>query len=466
MLDSRQRRRERQTRRRLAALLVVLLVTLPTAWLIWRGTDRPTGSFRAIPPLLGQPGSVEVVLEGGRAGIASWQAYLRDAAGRRLVLAEERLPAGGWFGEGVRRQVATIPIDPAGLDLAEGPAELVLQAEGHAPLSRLGEAQPVASASFVVDRTAPEVRVLGGPHRIRQGGTGLVVYDTGTDAVASGVMVGDIVFPGENVDFGKEGRHAALYTIPWNAAPGVAVRLFAEDAAGNRRIREVPLRVRPRAARAEEIRVSDSFIRLKIYPLLEANNQPIPDSTEEAYLAVNRDMRAASETRLRELLADTAGPPRLLEGLRQQRGTKVGSRFAEHRTYTHKGKAIDEQTHLGYDLASVRQAPIETAGPGRVHWAGDLGIYGGAVLVDHGLGLVTLYAHLSSIEVAAGDEVGPGQIIGRSGETGLAGGDHLHFSTTLRGIHVDPIEWWDTGWVKREIASPLSAQGALRNGGS
>lgn len=462
MLDSRQRRRERRTRRRIALLLAILLVTLPAAWLLWRGTERPSGAFRQVPELLGQPGSVDVVLETGRGGLATWQVYIRDSAGTRSVLAEERLPEGGWFADGVRRQVASIVIDPQALDLAEGEVDLVLQASGHAPLSRLGEAPPIARATFKVDRTAPELRVLGGPHRIRQGGTGLLVYDAGADTVRSGVIVGESVFPGEDAGFAQPNRRAALYTVPWNAGEEATPRLFAEDAAGNRRLVEVPTRIRPRKQRAEEIRISDGFIRRKIHPLLEANGEPVPESPEAAYLAVNRDMRVASEVRLRELLADTAGPPRLLDGLRQQPGTKVGSRFAEHRTYTRDGETIDEQTHLGYDLASVRQAPIEAAGAGRVHWAGDLGIYGKVVLIDHGLGLVTLYAHLSRIDISAGDEVAEGQEIGRSGETGLAGGDHLHFSTTLRGAHVDPIEWWDRGWVKREIADPLAAHGAVR----
>ncbi|MEO2168800.1 MAG: M23 family metallopeptidase [bacterium] len=174
---------------------------------------------------------------------------------------------------------------------------------------------------------------------------------------------------------------------------------------------------------------------------------------------MNRDMRAASEVELRRHVGDSANTLLLEAGLRQQPGTQVGSRFAEHRTYMYEGRPIDEQTHLGYDLASVRHAPVEASGAGRVQWVGELGIYGNVVLIDHGLGLSTLYAHLSSIAVEDGDAVARGTVIGRTGETGLAGGDHLHFSVTIRGHHVDPIEWWDTGWVQREIHKPLHAAG-------
>jgi murein DD-endopeptidase MepM/ murein hydrolase activator NlpD len=253
---------------------------------------------------------------------------------------------------------------------------------------------------------------------------------------------------------------ASLYSVPWNAPGNLAALIYAEDAAGNRKTQRVPLQIRNRRPRAEEIRVSDKFIRTKIEPLLIRYEEPVPETPAEAYLAVNRTMRKQSEIELQALLASSA--PQLLtpRALQQQRGTQVGSRFAEHRTYTYEGEPIDEQTHLGYDLASVRRAPVEAAGDGQIEWVGELGIYGKVVLIDHGLGLATLYAHLSEIDVEPGMRITRGDVIGRSGETGLAGGDHLHFSVTLRGHHVDPLEWWDAQWVEREILEPLRQAGA------
>jgi murein DD-endopeptidase MepM/ murein hydrolase activator NlpD len=129
--------------------------------------------------------------------------------------------------------------------------------------------------------------------------------------------------------------------------------------------------------------------------------------------------------------------------------------FADYRTYYYKGKEIDKQVHLGQDLASVAQAGIIAENNGEVVWAEYLGIYGLCVIIDHGLGLQSLYAHMSQLEVQPGDVVARGQIIGRSGATGMAGGDHLHLGLFVAGVPVQPIEWWDAHWLRDNIESKL-----------
>jgi murein DD-endopeptidase MepM/ murein hydrolase activator NlpD len=133
------------------------------------------------------------------------------------------------------------------------------------------------------------------------------------------------------------------------------------------------------------------------------------------------------------------------------------SSFADRRTYFYRGREVDRQDHLGFDLASVRRADVPAANRGVVVLARELGIYGNAVVVDHGYGLMSLYAHLSSLAVAEGATVERGQVLGTSGETGLAGGDHLHFSFLLQGLPVRPIEWWDTHWLTDRLKRKLGA---------
>jgi murein DD-endopeptidase MepM/ murein hydrolase activator NlpD len=166
-------------------------------------------------------------------------------------------------------------------------------------------------------------------------------------------------------------------------------------------------------------------------------------------------VRAANEKKIRELLADSA-PERLWQGaFTQLANSKVTSRFAERRTYFVGGQPISKATHFGYDLASTRAAPITAGASGRVMYADELGIYGNCVLIDHGLGLGTLYGHLSRLDVQPGDRVERGQTLGLSGATGLAGGDHLHFAVLLGDSYVDPIEWWDEKWVHENIETRL-----------
>jgi len=138
----------------------------------------------------------------------------------------------------------------------------------------------------------------------------------------------------------------------------------------------------------------------------------------------------------------------------------VEAGFADARTYTYEGKEIDRQTHLGFDLASLSQAPIEAANRGTVVFVGYLGIYGNCVILDHGMGLMSLYAHLSSIGVSTDTLVERDAELGRSGSTGLAGGDHLHFTMLLQGNAITPVDWWSTQWVQDRVLRKLVEAGA------
>jgi murein DD-endopeptidase MepM/ murein hydrolase activator NlpD len=133
------------------------------------------------------------------------------------------------------------------------------------------------------------------------------------------------------------------------------------------------------------------------------------------------------------------------------------SAFADRRTYLHEGREVDRQDHLGFDLASLRGAAVPASNAGVVLLADYFGIYGNTVVLDHGHGLMTLYAHLSAVDTAAGQTVERGQSIGRTGQTGLAGGDHLHFTVLLHGYPVTPVEWWDAKWIRDRVALKLGS---------
>ena len=135
--------------------------------------------------------------------------------------------------------------------------------------------------------------------------------------------------------------------------------------------------------------------------------------------------------------------------------TAVEAAFADNRTYVYNGKEVDRQTHLGFDLARVVNSPVVAANAARSCYAAPLGIYGNCVIIDHGMGVQSLYGHLSSIGVKAGDTVEKEQELGKSGMTGLAGGDHLHFTMLVNGQMVNPVEWWDAHWIQDRILRKL-----------
>ena len=98
-----------------------------------------------------------------------------------------------------------------------------------------------------------------------------------------------------------------------------------------------------------------------------------------------------------------------------------------------------ESRHLGTDFAGAVGAPVRAANAGVVALAGHFYLAGNVVYVDHGEGLVTGYFHLSRVEVAQGDTVTRGQIIGRVGRSGRVTGPHLHWIARYGRITVDPM---------------------------
>jgi murein DD-endopeptidase MepM/ murein hydrolase activator NlpD len=187
----------------------------------------------------------------------------------------------------------------------------------------------------------------------------------------------------------------------------------------------------------------------------------------KGFLEINGNLRKKNNDTIAALASKTQ--PRMLwsEAFAPMGNAQVESRFADRRTYFFDDKEIDRQVHLGFDLASLQQAAVLASNAGVVVHADYLGIYGNCVIIDHGLGVQSLYAHLSTMTVKAGDTVTKGQEIGRTGSTGLAGGDHLHFTMLLHGTPVNPVEWWDGHWMEDRVFRKIrEAGGQARNSAS
>ncbi len=298
----------------------------------------------------------------------------------------------------------------------------------------------------------PSLQVLSSQHYVRQGGSGAVRFQVGERATLAGVRAGDAEALASPVPDGAPGERFVLFGIPFDMDDPAELRLFAEDAAGNRA--EIPFAdgfARHPPTR-DTIRLPDSFLE-RVVPAI-ASQTPGFDASGtliEQYLLINGPMRESDRGRVRELAGQSVDRRLWSGALLQLPNSQRMAGYADTRTYLYDGEAVDTQTHLGLDLASVRTAPVPAAERGIVLDTGFMGIYGNTVILDHGYGLLTLYAHLSSIGVAAGDAVARGERIGRTGATGLAGGDHLHFGVLVHGVPVDPVEWLDPGWIRDRI---------------
>jgi len=345
-----------------------------------------------------------------------------------------------------------IQLDLGTINPQQGPLEIEVTV-GDRSIYHLGVGNTSRqSFPLTYDTRPPIISILSKAHNFSKGGSGLITYRLNEAVAQTGVQVGELFFPG----FQQEsGAYVSLIAYPYDMAESDFVpRVTAVDLAGNERQAGIYYHANNKVFRQRQINLSKSFLQQKA-PEFEAM-VPEPGSELDTFLYVNREIRKQNRAKMAELSKKTAGTPLWHDNFIQMHNASALAQFADYRTYYYEGKEVDKAVHLGYDLASVAQAEIEAANDGEVVWADYLGIYGLCVVIDHGLGLQTLYAHMSQLDVMPGDTVSRGQKLGRSGATGMAGGDHLHFGVFVSGIAVQPLEWWDEGWLKNNINSKLA----------
>ncbi len=286
----------------------------------------------------------------------------------------------------------------------------------------------------------------------------------GEDAEVSGVQVGPDFFPGYPANLPDKRIQFSIFAYRYNSDPNPEMKLVARDAAGNQSETRFWHKLFPKKFRQRKIRISQAFLQQVVPAILNHNPQlSSQDDLLKDFLQINGRLRHDNHQKIKEISSQSEAQLLWTEAFSQLSRSKVESLFADHRTYFYQGREIDQQDHVGFDLSVVEHYPIEASNDGVVRYADRLGIYGNTILLDHGCGLLSLYGHLSSIAVQPGERIKKGQVLGRSGATGLAAGDHLHFGLFLHGIPVNPTEWWDPKWVREHIWERLQEE---KSGGS
>ena len=443
-------------------LLLIVLVVLVAGLISLFGWGPSPRIEVAGPPGIGQRARLGVTVSEPRRGIAGVRVVLSQN-GKEEVLAEESFtPRPLWKVWGERTPERKLDLELGKKKqtwLANG--EAVLRIEAARAGGMLRHPGPVVQELKLPVRVfPPPLNLLSTQTYAAQGGAEAVVYHVDKAAVRHGVEAGKFFFPGAPLP-GRDGEFFVIFGIPYDLETPDAIKLVAQDALGNEARLAFVERWTPRPVGKADIQLNDPFLQ-KVVPEISAHRPDVAatDDLLATYLEINGELRRKNDQELLALGAKSRPEFLWNQAFLPFPGGQVMERFAARRTYFYNGKEVDQQTHLGFDLASTQHAPVPAANRGVVMLADYFGIYGNTVILDHGYGLMSLYAHLSSIEVKPGQTVERGQRVGLSGVTGLAGGDHLHFATLIRGLPVTPVEWWDAHWIQDRILRKLKAAGA------
>ena len=452
-------RSDRSGKARFFAVLLLVFAIGFGAWYAFRVGPAPEVGLVTERPAVGRANEVTAVFSVPKLGLSRVRLELIHGDRTELLAEEVFAPVSGipFIGEdGMNEAVLEATVGTDTMAWLEE-SEAVLRATADRVSGPLRSPEPVsAELTLPVRLRLPRLEVVSTKHYVRQGGSGAIVYRVGEHVIRSGVRAGPVESPGSHLPGGGSDDRFAFYSLPWNVADSAEIRLFAEDDAGNRVEQPFLDIFKAMPARTDTIRLSDAFFD-RVVPAIASQTPGFDASGSllDQYLRINRDLRRAELERVVEL-SHTSESAFLWSGaFLQMPNSARAANFAETRTYIYDGRKVDEQTHLGLDLASTARAPVPAPNSGRVVFAGWMSLYGNAVIVDHGYGLLSLCGHMSTVDVSVGDRVTKGDRLGTSGATGLAGGDHLHLEVFVHGQSVDPMEWFDAKWIRDNLATKL-----------
>jgi murein DD-endopeptidase MepM/ murein hydrolase activator NlpD len=428
-------------------IAVVLLIIVLTISLVVMSNHTAIGMTPAVKVVgVATPVAVTVTNPHGVRHVTAWL----EQNGARFPLYEERSPTNRIFWS--RHQPPRPVTFEAGRNkaptLKEGPARLVIEAVSN----DLRGSTDSAAYDLNVVLAPPRVIPDGLRHYVNQGGMELVTFTPSGSWSEAGVHVGKYGFRSFPLP-GGAGQRFAMFAYPWDLPPDTVPAVYGRNLAGTEATGHFWFKLFPKKFRVRDFEINDALME-KLVTSVDPTGQlaPGPDLVSR-FLKINGEMRQKNNQQMADLRFKTEEKI-LWNGPFIHYG-KEEANFADVRNYIYRGKKVDQQVHLGFDLSDVQNAPVNAANDGRVVWAADLGIYGNCIVVDHGYALQSIYGHLRQIDVKVGDLVKKGQKMGIAGQTGLAGGVHVHFSMQIDGVQTNPREWWDEHWIKDRILSKL-----------
>jgi len=448
--------RKKSLKKRFFIILLIFLV-IPIFFLLFIRLEgeKPNISINLTSSYLGASQSLAVKVTDKKSGVKKVRVTL-EGQGKEVELLDKHMDAGGLILGGGRQEINfERTIEPKKLGLTEGEVIFRVVARDLSWRGWFHGNKSTIEKKMTIDFNPPVVTVLTRAHNVNQGGSGLVIYELSEDCPVSGVQVGDHFFPGYSGLVEKDTVLAAFFTLAHNQDTGTRIFMKAVDLAGNTTRAGFTKYLKKKRFKKDKIQISDDFLQSKMPEFDVPDDEQTDNPLLTKFITINNQLRKENYTRIVEMTSRTE-PAILWKGsfLRLANSKRMAG-FADHRTYFYQGEKIDEQTHLGIDLAAYSRDKVTAANHGKVVYAEKLGIYGQTVIMDHGFGLFSMYSHLSRIDVQPDQIVAKNESIGLTGNTGMAGGDHLHFGMLVQDVFVNPVEWWDASWIKNNVTSKI-----------
>jgi hypothetical protein len=435
-----------------AIIVIALLVAVGTATLFFMSSSSVLTLKPEVKVIgLVTPVTVQIANPHGVRRVSAWL----EQNGARFPLLEQSSPAHRfvWRRNQPPQTVAFEAGKNKAPNLKEGDARLAVEAVSDDLRGRTDSASSTVKVVLAPPRVTPD----DAQHYINQGGMELVTFTPVGSWSEAGVKVGKYTFRSFPLP-GRPDQRFAMFAYPWDLPEGVTPLVYARNQAGNETTGRFWFKLFPKKFRTRDLELKDADMERMVSQIDPgAAFAPEPD-TLSRFLKINGEMRRHNNRQLADLRLKTE--ERILWNGPFLHWGKEESMFADVRNYMYKGKKVDQQVHLGFDLSDTQNAPVHVANDGRVVWASDLGIYGNSVVVDHGYSLQSIYGHLNRIDVKVGDMVKKDQSLGVAGATGMALGVHVHFSMQIDGVQINPREWWDEHWIHDRILSKLDPNAA------
>ena len=338
--------------------------------------------------------------------------------------------------------------------------ELTIEAVDASKWNFLSGNKAIKKSIIHVDTKRPELIVINNSYKIIKGGVATVVFkakDTNLKELYIETNFGKRFYP---TSFYKDDFYISLLAWPSNEKSFKAT-IIARDNAGNIAKSRIRFYLKGKKYRVSKLKLKDRFLDGKIADLAEEESSNFANMDRiERFKFVNEEMRESNENKISKITSKI--PTNKISSFNMKpfyplKNAAAVASFGDHRYFKYNGSLVSESYHLGLDLASTAQADVVASNAGEVVYTQYNGIYGKNIIISHGLGVYSLYGHNSSFLVDEGEQVKAGDVIAKTGMTGLALGDHLHFGMLVQGVEVRPEEWMDKNWMKDNIFGVINS---------